>query len=292
LGLKGDTGRQMVDHEQLRLAESVDLRDSPQFDEPRAARLLALRRLDAEHGAAVTAKAPAQFDLQFTYSGPRAFLCSDEKIRWLKHRAQQGLAAEVIAGRLANSVGAGPGCSPVFVGNEAIAGELGLLRFRGHVAGVEHRPGVESSKRLINLMGNGGFTLPVNQPSRAVVVAFQTWLDVSDPQVLINTLTGDIETHDHGDTFGELKKGPPSRVVIARLPGVPERPSFARQELEDAVRRIETLAETEILAAVAGIPNEPGWQATFARRLAIAEWLIKRQRRLREVLLGWGMLAS
>ena len=282
----------LVDHEQLRLAALADLRDSPHFDDPRAARHFQLRRLDAAGVNAVIARAPAPHDLQLTYSGPRAFLCSDGTIRWLKHKAQQGLLVEVIGGRLANAVAAGPSCCPVLVTSEAIAGELGLVRFRGHVAGVDHRPGAESSKRLIRLLGAAGTSLPIDSPSRAVAAAFQTWLDVSDPQVLINTLTGTVESFDHGDTFGELRKGPPSRVVIAKLPGSPSRLGFTYAELDMAVRRIEALTDLEILEAVAGVPDEPGWQASFARRLAIAEWLIKRKGRLREVLLGWGFLSS
>jgi hypothetical protein len=282
----------LTDHEQLRLAAAADVRDSLQFDDPRAARHFQLRRLDSTSATPVVAKAAAPFALQFTYSGPRPFLCSDNIVRWLKPRAQQGLAAEVIAGRLASSVGAGPNCHPVFVGIDAIAGELGLARFRGHVAGVEHRPGVESSKNLLRLIGSASTSLPIDPLSRAVVAAFQTWLDVSDAQVLVNLETGCVETCDHGDTFGELRKGPPSRVVIAKLPGTPSRASFTRAELDNAVRRIELLTDFEILSAVASMPDEPGWQASFARRLAIAEWLIKRRGRLREVLLGWGYLSS
>lgn len=280
-----------MDHEQLRLAVAADLSEAP-FAEPRAARLLGLRRLDAAGIDALTARSPAPMDSALTYSVPRAFLCTDGGVWWLKSKAQQGIAVEVIAGRLAKLVGAGPGACPVYVGSDAIAGQLGLLRFEGHVAGIEHRPGVESSKRLARLVGGGGIPVPVNGSSRAIVVAFQTWLNVDDPQVLINILTGDVETHDHGDTFGQLLKGPPSAVVIAKIPGVPDHFGLGRAELDMAIRRIETLTELDILWAVSGLPDGPGWRASFARRLAIAEWLIRRQRRLREVLMGWGVRPS
>jgi hypothetical protein len=281
-----------VDHEQLRLAVAADLSEELRFTEPRAARLLRLRRLDAAGIDALTARAPAPMDSAPTYSVPRAFLCSDGGVWWLKSKAQQGLAVEVVAGRLAKLVGAGPGASPVYVGSDAIAGQLGLLRFEGHVAGIEHRPGVESSKRLARLMGGGGIAMPVNGFSRALVVTFQTWLHVADPQVLINILTGEVETYDHGDTFGQLLKGPPSAVVIARIPGVADHFGLGRAELDAAVRRVEALTELEILWAVSGLPDRPGWRASFARRLAIAEWLIRRQGRLREVLMGWGVRPS
>jgi hypothetical protein len=281
-----------MDHEQLKLAVVADLRDSPRFTEPKAARLLGLRKLDAGGLGTLSAQAPAPMDVSLTYSARRAFLCSDGAVWWLKAKAQQGLLVEVIAGRLAKHVGAGPGASPILVGADAIAGQLGLVRFRGHVAGIEHRPGVESSKKLAKLMSSPSLALPIDPSSRAVVIAFQTWLDVSDPQVLVNTFSGEVETHDHGETFGELKKGPPSRIVIARIPGVADHVGLGREELESAVRRIEALAEADILWAVACIPDEPGWRAPFDRRLAIAEWLIKRQARLREVLIGWGALPS
>ncbi len=281
-----------MDHEQLKLAVVADLRDSPRLSEPKAVRLLGLRRLDAGGVSAVTARAPAPIGFGLSYSAPRAFLCSDEAIWWLKHKAQQGLAVEVIAGRLAKIVGAGPGASPVLVGADVIAGQLGLIRFRGHVAGIEHRSGVESSKKLAALVTGRSIALPIDASSRAVVIAFQTWLDVSDAQVLVNMENGIVETYDHGETFGELKKGPPSRIVIARIPGVPDHVGLGRTELETAVRRIEALSEAEILWAVAGIPDEIGWAASFDRRLAIAEWLIRRQARLRGVLMGWGALPS
>jgi hypothetical protein len=281
-----------MDHEQLKLAVVADLRDSPRFTEPRAARLLGLRKLDAVAINPLVARAPAPMDVSLTYSVPYAFVCSDNAVWWLKPKAQQGLCVEVIAGRLAKLVGAGPGASPILVGADAIAGQLGLIRFRGNVAGIEHRPGVESSKKLAKMMAGSNDALPVDASSRALVIAFQTWLDVSDPQVLVNMLTGEVETHDHGETFAELKKGPPARIVIARIPGVADHVGLGRAELEAAVRRIEALTESDILWAVACIPDEPGWRATFDRRLAIAEWLIKRQSRLREVLIGWGALPS
>ena len=281
-----------MDSEQLRLAVVADLQDSPSFTEPRANRLLRLRKLDAEGVASVVARAAAPLELSFSYSAPRAFLCSDEAIWWLKSKAQQGLVAEVVAGRLAKLAGAGPGASPVLVGAEALAGQLGLNRFRGHVVGIEHRPGVISSKKLADFLSGHSIGLPIDVASRAIVIAFQTWLNVEDAQVLVNTLTGQVETHDHGETFRELKKGPPSRIVVARIPGVADHAGLSRPELELAVRRIEAITPDEILWAVSGIPDEPGWGGGFERRLAIAEWLIKRQARLREVLTGWGALPS
>ncbi len=41
--------------------------------------------------------------------------------------------------------------------------------------------------------------------------------------------------------------------------------------------RIEALSEQDILAAVSRIPDGDGWLSLFDRRLAIANWLIKRQ---------------
>jgi hypothetical protein len=43
-----------------------------------------------------------------THAAPNTFVCSDGKTYWVKGRAQQGLVAELIAGRLADKVGAGP----------------------------------------------------------------------------------------------------------------------------------------------------------------------------------------
>jgi hypothetical protein len=43
-----------------------------------------------------------------THARPGAYVCVDGHTYWLKADAQQGLVAEVITGRLAATVGAGP----------------------------------------------------------------------------------------------------------------------------------------------------------------------------------------
>jgi hypothetical protein len=63
-----------MDHEQLKLAVVADLRDSPRFTEPKAARLLGLRKLDAGGLGSLSAQAAALLVLSPHFQLPVAEL--------------------------------------------------------------------------------------------------------------------------------------------------------------------------------------------------------------------------
>jgi hypothetical protein len=122
--------------------------------------------------------------------------------------------------------------------------------------------------------------------SWALVVAFQTWIYAGDPQAVIRVTDGRIFSVDHGRCFAQLLKGRPAGLIVPELYGV-SGIAFPAAHVAAALDRIENLAETEVLAAVAGIPGDSGWRMPIERRHRTAEWLIKRQTRLRETLGAW-----
>ena len=68
----------------------------------------ALNKLDGRGYTVLEAITDANLGQPQTYSRPNAFICVDGKTYWVKAKAQQGLVAELITGRLAARVGAGP----------------------------------------------------------------------------------------------------------------------------------------------------------------------------------------
>lgn len=63
--------------------------------------------------------------------------------------------------------------------------------------------------------------------------------------------------------------------------------AFPAAHVAEAVEKIEAIPAETILTMVAGVPDEPGWRLGIEARLRVAEWLMKRQPRLREVMDGW-----
>jgi hypothetical protein len=118
-------------------------------------------------------------------------------------------------------------------------------------------------------------------------VAFQTWIGANDGQVLIDLANGRLWSIDHGDVFGSLSGAPDPQVVVTNVPGLPHNHGCNADLVANAVAGVESLDDDAILASVARVPDEAGWQADPARRLAIARWLSSRRDQLREVMKKW-----
>ncbi len=241
-----------------------------------------LESLDARGIAEIDAIAQVSLDRTGgRFSRPVPYLCSDSETYWTKTKSQTGLCSELIVNRLAHRLDVGPATTIVRID--------GFLRTVGNSAravGTLNVANVVSSKELMQT-GLEPFTATVvdaNSWTRASV--FQSWIDVIDEQLLVRTTDGVVFTYDHGDTFANLMPGPP-RMVVAALPSPRLDWSATSAAALEMVLRIEQLSPVEILEAVAGIPDEPGWQGPASRRLGIARWLMKRQSLLRGEVIKW-----
>lgn len=251
-------------------------------------RHLLLRQLDRATSPSLLALAREPHDIHVTYASPARVACSDGHAYWLKARAQRGLAVELVAGRLLHILNAGPEARVVEVPAVVFWDDPRLGRFSGLVVGSSHLPDTLSTGEIAALLGSGHFTADaIDAASRARVVAAQTWMNVDDAQVRVGSLDGRVHSVDHGIALDARLRGRPSNVVVAAIPGVSDNIGRDWSVMKDAVAAIEAVTEAEILGAVAGIPDAPGWQASFERRLAIASWLIKRQPFMGEVMREW-----
>jgi len=121
-----------------------------------------------------------------THAQPNTFVCADGKTYWVKGRAQQGLVAELIAGRLAAKVGAGPLARVIRVPHEALPTGGQAAHLEGVIVGLEDVPNTVNGRELAGILGPG--VLPaagIDPVSRALVFVFQTWIGVGDTQVLV-----------------------------------------------------------------------------------------------------------
>lgn len=92
-----------------------------------------------------------------TYSRPCTFVCIDGKTYWVKAATQQGLVAELIAGRLAAAVGAGPVARIVRVPQEVVLANDPAAQLVGIVVGSEDHPDTVNARDLGPFIQNGQF---------------------------------------------------------------------------------------------------------------------------------------
>lgn len=270
-----------------RITEVNGLSRLPLAADNRGQRMFALRLLDATPVTFLNALALGTHAAS-TSTGPRTFICDDREEYWVKRRAPSGLLAELAAGRLAEKLGAGPHVAAVRVPWEALPRNHSLSEFAGTWAGVQHVPAGISARDVGVLLGTKRLEVAsLDEDSRALAIAFQTWLNDEDSQVLIDLQSGHVFSIDHGLCFRELLKGPPTRVVITPIPGIPDSFGLRAEPMDNALARIEALSEQDILAAMSRVPDGDGWLSLLDRRLAIANWLISRQSALREVMRQW-----
>jgi hypothetical protein len=259
------------------------------LDRPRSARrsgerFVELRRLDSAGPDVVEAAGYLGSAGYRTYAGPQRFVGRDGRVYRVKSRAQEGNGAELIANRLASFLGIAPATTILSIGPTALPKDHTLDALAGLRVAAEE---IESALNNEELLAFGVQLLPghVDWPSWALLVCFQTWLHVKDQQAIIRMTDGKCFSVDHGNCFGDLRNGAPSLVVppLAGVAGVP----VPLDIVDQALSIIESVTEPAILTMSANVPDEPGWRMPIERRLAVAEFLIKRQQRVREAVVTW-----
>lgn len=219
-----------------------------------------------------------------SHASPHSFVCRNGKVYWVKATAQNGLAAELIAGRLAKLAGAGPDAQVIYV-------SIGIVpqaaqHLVGIVVGIEEQRGTINARQLQQLVTQGLGAGLADASSRARVVCFQSWIGVSDSQVLVNPTHGLVYSIDHGAAFGNLDPQEPV-VVVTQIPGISDDLGRSRADVDSALKTIERISDADILGVVSCIPEEVAWNADRGRRLQIANWLASRRGQLRKVMSTW-----
>ncbi len=218
-------------------------------------------------------------------SASNNFICIDGRTYWVKATAQQGLVAELIAARLARHVGAGPGAQIIRVPAEAAAPAPHLA---GVGVGILDEPDTTNARDLAPFLAGGQFNpVSIDARSRALVVAFQTWLGVADTQVLINFRDGRVRSIDHGDCFATTSSPGDPVLILVDIPGVGAAIGKERYAVEAAIRAVESVTDRDLMESVAQVPAGEPWRGPVARRAEIASWLAARRDRIRTVMEGW-----
>jgi hypothetical protein len=224
-----------------------------------------------------------------TYSRPNAFVGIDGNTYWVKGNVQQGLVSELIAGRLAVRIGAGPAARIIRVTPEAAPPDGSANHLLGVVVGSEDQPDTVNARDLAPLASSGQFHPGLVEPeSRARVIVFQTWLGVGDSQVLVSVTDGKVLSIDHGDCFGTLTSpAEPPMSVVTDIPGVSPDVGREADHVLAAVARVEAVTDNDLLRAIAQVPGGDAWQSPSDRRLSIGRWLAERRDMLRGVMQSW-----
>lgn len=225
-----------------------------------------------------------------SHANPVPLVCSDGKTYWVKARAQDGLSAELIAGRLASRIEIGPAARIIRVSEHVIPQASRPDKFQGILVGVEDQPGTVNNKDIQAVLGVGQLKPDlISAADRARVIAFQTWLGMQDSQVLVELTTGRIHSIDHGcwASLGASGTLQDPAIVLTDVPGIDISVGRDLTHVQDAVARIEALADADILLALTHIPKEQEWHSTPDRLKAIGRWLAYRRDRVREVMETW-----
>jgi hypothetical protein len=222
-----------------------------------------------------------------SHASPHAFICIDGNTYWVKRNAQQGLAAELIAGRVGVRAGAAPPTRIVRVGDEVpLPADGSADHLRGIGVGMRDQPGMENLRHLGHVLPGGQLDpAKIDIPSRARVLALQTWLGVQDTQILVDLRDGKLMSIDHGEWGADLSTG--TDPALMPTPGVPADFGRVARHVEDALRRIRNVTDEHLLDDVARMPAGADWNAERTRRLEVARWLGWRRDRLPGVIRAW-----
>lgn len=246
-----------------------------------------LNRLDSRGYTVLEAITDANLGQPSTFSRPNAFICVDGKTYWVKGKVQQGLVAELISGRLASRIHAGPIVRIIRVTPEVLP-RSGMGELVGVVVGSEDLRGTENARNLEPFIKDGTFQPGlVSLESRGRVIVFQTWIGASDSQVLIELTTGSVYSIDHGDCFGTTSTITDPQVIVTEISGVPADAGREAKYIMPTVGVVESVTDEELLEAVSRIPTGDEWRSPIDRRIEIASWLSHRRNRIREVMSQW-----
>lgn len=149
------------------------------------------------------------------------------------------------------------------------------------------------SKQLADAVDyRGGGRPPVGPQWAARVVAFQTWLDAPDPQLLIGTNQRGYSI-DHGAYLPGAHTWDPERdprpsVSLVCLDGLALDGSLrSPRYFEGFLRELGELNEEEIVDAFGAIP--PGWWGPLDNRVQLAAYTLARRESLKSALEDlWG----
>lgn len=223
-----------------------------------------------------------------THAHPLAFVCIDGKTYWVKGTAQQGLVAELIAGRLAAKVGAGPVARIIRVSSEVHEASGATPEMINLVVGSAHQDGTVNARDLQPFMQSGVFKPGlVDAVTRARTIAFQSWIGAGDSQVLLSLTAGTVFSIDHGDCFGSTATLTDPTIIATDIPGVAPTVGKDPQSVDLALSRMEAVSDRDLIEAVARIPSGDPWRSPVGRRVEIAGWLAHRRDRLRAVMTAW-----
>jgi hypothetical protein len=248
-----------------------------------------LRALDGRGYLVLDALTASDVDLPPTgsHANPRGFVVVSGETYWVKRKAQDGLGAELIAGRLAARVGAGPIAKVIRVTPEATGTDAAFQDLVGVNVGIVDLRNTINARDAQQFLGQGQAPPEFDARSRARVVVFQTWLGVGDAQVLIDLTDGTIHSIDHGTWCDVAASEGQPQLVVANPevidPAIGKDWALAEPEVE----AVEGISDTDLLETVACVPQFDPWRADVARRLAIAQGLSKRRDALREVIETW-----
>lgn len=223
-----------------------------------------------------------------THARPTKFVCDDGRTYWVKSAAQEGIVVELIAGRLGALIGASPVARIVHVPRQSLplSGEADHLQ--GIVVGIQDVPESQNARDLQPFIGRREFDpATIDTRFRARVVAFQSWLGVSDQQVLVRFTDGAIFSIDHGACFGSVNPVSDPTIVLTKIPAVADSVGKDPDCVEAAIRQVEQITDQQIAECVSRIPSFDPWKSEAQRRLQIAEWLIHRRRPPRGVMEQW-----
>lgn len=221
-----------------------------------------------------------------SHASPHAFVCSDGRTYWIKRSAQDGLIAELVAGRLGALVDAAPTAAPVVVHPQALPVDGSANHLVGVGVGIADEPAMENFRHITDKAPDGNLDprrLDVGSVAR--VIAFQSWIGAGDTQILVDLRTGRLLSIDHGALAAASSLNSAPVIVIA--PGIPGDVGRSSALMRPVLERIENVTDEDLLRAVAGAPDDAQWQAGADRRLAIAESLALRRDALREVITQW-----
>lgn len=221
-------------------------------------------------------------------SNPHRFVCSDGNKYWLKSRCQNGLSAELIAGRIGQKLAAAPKVAVVNLDPLLVENIPACQHLTGLVVGVFEVPDSINLKDIPTL--SPGLTFPprvIDAASRARVVAFHTWFGFSDCQMFVGLGNGKVVTADLGGCLGDVVTQTNPTLTVLDIPGLPSNHGSQGDCVNAAVEAIESLTDDDILSAAAAMPGEPRWSGDRPQRLARAKWLAGRRSKVRGVLEQW-----